>query len=370
MYYRKYIITLMLLCNSFGLAQDQNNNDLERIKEQIRVIMAPEKNNSHITPRDFLPFPILHPNKKNSLLSPTEAIYEKFPQEFPESFRVTLAFLENPRLFQVAGAEIPNKFLFYGAPGCGKSYLAELIAQEFELPMIYAKASDFEDKFYGESSKKITAAFNYRDPQGQPLLLFIDEIDAIAKQRRETTSEASRSTINTLLVELQKHSADSSIIIIFATNDKESLDKAILDRFDGLCIEIEPMQYEEVKSFVNDFLEKIQAEDKNYLLKVVSKKAKNLSRRVLSASLKSAYAWYIYQRHQNPQFVMTANDVLKFINHANKDNKTSWKNSIRSFINETSLYVNYSHALIGTFLTTMQILHHPAITPYLTLLKK
>lgn len=305
-------------------------------------------------------FTVIEPTDVRGNASPSSIIYQKFPQQLPRSFQILLSFLENPRVFLDSSVKIPNKFLFYGPPGCGKSYLAELIANQFRLPMIYVKASDLEDSYYGESSKKITEIFKTRDSKGRPLLVFIDEIDAIASQRNEKMGDGRRATINALLVELQRCSYDSSIIVIVGTNDKESLDKAILSRFEGLCVKIEPMDPRSLKLFLEDLLKNIPVKDKDHAINVLTEKTKGLSRRAIETAISNAHAWSICQNRCD----ITVDDILPFISQTKTDVSISL--STKRLIHELLPYVNFSHLALGTVLTLVQLINHPAVMAQLS----
>lgn len=371
MYYQKSIITFQLIFFSLCCRSEETlQQRMDRIEQTIEAlaqvaIMTPQgslvasnqddskQNSHHIT--------VNEPKERvQAYQSPKLVIRQKFPQDFPKAFQTLLSFLENQQSFIKARAKIPNKFLFYGPPGCGKSYLAELIAQEFQLPMIYLKASDLEDKYYGESSKKITEVFNYRDPKGRPVILFIDEIDAIAFQRNDRMFEGSRATINALLIELQKHSFDPSIIIIVATNNKQILDEAIMSRFEGLCVEILPMTEQDRELFVEDILSGRCIENRPQTIKEVAKATKGLSRRAVSTALESAYSWSI-AKNGNGGHPLTAEDVSFFIRQAKRDGATSRLVALKKFINNVQPYLNFTHLTIGTTVATLQLLGHPWI---------
>ena len=301
-----------------------------------------------------LSFTVLEPKPRNELMRPADVIARKFPQVFPHCFQVVQSFLEDPRHFMQFNAKIPNKFLLSGPPGCGKSYFVELLSQQYQLPIIYVKATDVQDRFYGESSRKITELFNYRDPQGRPLILFIDEIDAIACQRQNEMFQGDRSTLNALLIELQKVSFDKSIFIFVATNNKEALDKALLDRFEGQCIEMELLSYADRVHFIQDILGAHHIHDEA-LIKTIAQKSKGLSRRALAAALEASYAWYIHKSKLNPLAHYVAEDILMFIQKAKSDHKISWSSKITQFIKTTSPTLTYVNLSLGTVLMCAQL---------------
>lgn len=278
-------------------------------------------------------------------LLPSEAIYQKFPQEFPETFKIALSYLENPQKYKNTGVKIPNKFLLYGPPGCGKSYLAQLIAQEFQLPFIYLKASDFFNKYMGESAKKITQAFSNRDSKGRPLLLFIDEIDAIGSKRSGDMYMEHRAMVNALLVELQKISFDASIFVIVATNDKEILDEAFSNRFEGLCVEIKAMGQHQRELLVRDLLDELPVENREKTIKIIARAAKGLSRRTISTAIESAHAWTKYQSQENS--LITASSILLFINRARQNHYESYAKKISKFLIDSAPHLNSMYLLMN-----------------------
>lgn len=143
---------------------------------------------------------------------------------------------------------IQNRLLLYGQPGTGKTYLVQELSNALQIPYCSITASSFLDKYIGESSRKIEKTFSAVNDFNKPILLFIDEIDAIASHRNLSTHNESRAMLATLLVALQKLQKIPHVFVIVATNDKEALDKALLDRFSGATCEVKPLcQKDKVK---------------------------------------------------------------------------------------------------------------------------
>lgn len=322
-----------------------------------------QKQQSQKEEHPVIDVPVMEPKSRtslDSLHSPAQLIAQKFPQEFPHSFQIALSFFEDPYHFDRTSAKIPNKFLLSGPPGCGKSFLVELLSQQYQLPIIYLKATDLEDRFYGESSRKITEFFKYRDLKGRPVILFIDEIDAIACQRNGSMSQTGRSTLNALLVELQRNSFDRSMFIFVATNNKDVLDAAFLNRFEGQCIEMSPMNYHERLSLIKDLLSNYNMYDEQ-IITIAANKSAGLSRRALATAIESSYTWFIYKRKTNSGLSYTANDILLFISKAQIDNKSSWRAFAKEFIDKSSKCLTYTNLVLGTTLVAVQLLTNPWI---------
>lgn len=143
-------------------------------------------------------------------------------------------FLKNPKKYSEIGATIPKGVLLVGPPGTGKTLLAKAIAGEAGVHFLYASGSEFVEKYVGVGAKRIREIFESAKKQS-PAILFIDEIDAIGKQRTGAEGSDERDqTLNQLLVEMDGMEENNGLIIIAATNRPEILDKAFLrkGRFD------------------------------------------------------------------------------------------------------------------------------------------
>lgn len=143
-------------------------------------------------------------------------------------------FLKNPKKYSEIGATIPKGVLLVGPPGTGKTLLAKAIAGEAGVHFLYASGSEFIEKYVGVGAQRVRELF--KSLQGhRPAVLFIDEIDAIGKQRTGDNGMAEHDqTLNQLLVEMDGINENVGVLIIGATNRPELLDKAFLrkGRFD------------------------------------------------------------------------------------------------------------------------------------------
>jgi len=138
-------------------------------------------------------------------------------------------FLKQPKKYAALGAKIPKGALLYGPPGTGKTLLGKACAGEAGVPFFYASGSEFHEVFVGVGSSRIRDLFDMAR-KASPCIIFIDEIDAIAKKRSEKISSNSEadSTLNQLLVEMDGFETNKGIVVFGATNRKDILDPAIL----------------------------------------------------------------------------------------------------------------------------------------------
>ncbi len=145
-------------------------------------------------------------------------------------------FLKSPKKFQKLGARIPKGVLLVGPPGTGKTLLARAVAGEANVPFYYISGSDFVELFVGVGASRVRDMFK-QAKQTAPCLIFIDEIDAVGRQRGTGLGgghDEREQTLNQLLTEMDGFGANEGIIIIAATNRPDVLDPALLrpGRFD------------------------------------------------------------------------------------------------------------------------------------------
>ena len=145
-------------------------------------------------------------------------------------------FLKNPKKFNDMGARIPKGVLLVGPPGTGKTLLARAVAGEAGVPFFSISGSDFVEMFVGVGASRVRDLFDQAKSQA-PAIVFIDEIDAVGRQRGAGLGgghDEREQTLNQLLVEMDGFGANEGVIIIAATNRPDILDKALLrpGRFD------------------------------------------------------------------------------------------------------------------------------------------
>ena len=156
--------------------------------------------------------------------------------EEKEEVQELIDFLKNPKKFTKMGARIPKGVLLVGPPGTGKTLLAKAVAGEAKVPFFYISGSDFVELFVGVGASRVRDMFK-QAKQTAPCLIFIDEIDAVGRERGTGLGgghDEREQTLNQLLSEMDGFGENEGIIIIAATNRPDVLDPALLrpGRFD------------------------------------------------------------------------------------------------------------------------------------------
>ena len=156
--------------------------------------------------------------------------------EEKEELEEIVEFLKNPKKFTDMGARIPKGVLLVGAPGTGKTLLAKAVAGEAGVPFFIISGSDFVEMFVGVGASRVRDLFE-QAKRNAPCIIFIDEIDAVGRQRGAGLGgghDEREQTLNQLLVEMDGFSANEGVIVLAATNRPDVLDKALLraGRFD------------------------------------------------------------------------------------------------------------------------------------------
>jgi len=157
-------------------------------------------------------------------------------QEAKEELQEIIQFLRSPKKFQMLGGKIPKGVLLLGPPGTGKTLIARAIAGEAAVPFFSISGSDFVEMFVGVGAARVRDLFNQAKAKA-PCIVFIDEIDAVGRQRFAGIGgghDEREQTLNQLLVEMDGFESQKGVIIIAATNRHDVLDPALLrpGRFD------------------------------------------------------------------------------------------------------------------------------------------
>jgi cell division protease FtsH len=181
-------------------------------------------------------------------------------------------FLRHPKKYLEAGARIPKGVLLVGAPGTGKTLLAKAVAGEAGVPFFHTSGSEFEEMLVGAGASRVRDLFN-KARKVAPCIIFIDEIDAVAKKRgRALYSGAGEQTLNQILVEMDGLLERENVIVLAATNRPDVLDPAILrpGRFDR-TVTVQMPDYHERESIL-----KVHSKNKKFAkgadLSVIAKK--------------------------------------------------------------------------------------------------
>ena len=156
--------------------------------------------------------------------------------EEKEEMSEIVEFLKNPKKFLDLGARIPRGVLLVGAPGTGKTYLAKAVAGEAGVPFFSISGSDFVELYVGVGASRVRDTFE-QAKKSSPCIIFIDEIDAVGRQRGAGLGgghDEREQTLNQLLVEMDGFEENEGVIVMAATNRPDILDKALLrpGRFD------------------------------------------------------------------------------------------------------------------------------------------
>ena len=175
---------------------------------------------------------MLNPNDKTKVTFDDVAGVDEEKEELEE----IVEFLKNPKKFTEMGARIPKGVLLVGQPGTGKTLLAKAVAGEAGVPFFIISGSDFVEMFVGVGASRVRDLFEEAKKKA-PCIIFIDEIDAVGRQRGAGLGgghDEREQTLNQLLVEMDGFAANEGVIVLAATNRPDVLDKALLrpGRFD------------------------------------------------------------------------------------------------------------------------------------------
>ena len=183
---------------------------------------------------------MLSPTDKNKVTFDDVAGVDEEKEELEE----IVEFLKNPKKFTDMGARIPKGVLLVGQPGTGKTLLAKAVAGEAGVPFFIISGSDFVEMFVGVGASRVRDLFDEAKKKA-PCIIFIDEIDAVGRQRGAGLGgghDEREQTLNQLLVEMDGFSANEGVIVLAATNRPDVLDKALLrpGRFDRQIVVSSP----------------------------------------------------------------------------------------------------------------------------------
>jgi cell division protease FtsH len=224
--------------------------------------------------------------------------------EAKEDLKEVVEFLRQPQKFTALGAKIPKGVLLLGAPGTGKTLLARAVAGEAKVPFFHISGSEFVEMFVGVGASRVRDLFK-KAKKAAPCLIFIDEIDAVGRQRGAGlggSHDEREQTLNQILVEMDGFDNQTNIIIIAATNRPDVLDPALLrpGRFDRQVV-IDIPDIKERKAILK-IHGKGKPFDKNVDLKQVAQRTPGFSGADLANVL-------------NEAAIMAAKDNQKVINH-------------------------------------------------------
>ena len=281
-------------------------------------------------------------------------------KEEKEEVKELIDFLKNPKDFQKLGARIPKGVLLVGPPGTGKTLLAKAVAGEANVPFYYISGSDFVELFVGVGASRVRDMFK-QAKQNAPCLIFIDEIDAVGRQRGTGLGgghDEREQTLNQLLTEMDGFGANEGIIVIAATNRPDVLDPALLrpGRFDRQVTVSLPDSAERLDILNVHARGKIFAKDVN--LEALSKRTPGFSGADLENLLNEAALLAV----RNKRDSITMDDVDEatdrvLMGPAKKSRKITDKEKRLVAIHEAG------HAVIGLKLTDAEVVQKITIIP-------
>ena len=280
--------------------------------------------------------------------------------EEKEEVEELIDFLKNPKKYNKMGARIPKGVLLVGPPGTGKTLLAKAVAGEANVPFYYISGSDFVELFVGVGASRVRDMFK-QAKHTAPCLIFIDEIDAVGRQRGTGLGgghDEREQTLNQLLTEMDGFGANEGIIVIAATNRPDVLDPALLrpGRFDRQVTVSLPDQ--KARKSILDVHAKGKTFDKEVNLEGLSKRTPGFSGADLENLLNEAALLAV--RRDKPAITMAEIDEATdrvLMGPAKTSRKYSDKEKMLVAIHESG------HAVVGLKLKDAEDVHKITIIP-------
>lgn len=299
---------------------------------------------------------LLNTSEKNKITFDDVAGVDEEKEELEE----IVEFLKNPKKFTEMGARIPKGVLLVGQPGTGKTLLAKAVAGEAGVPFFIISGSDFVEMFVGVGASRVRDLFE-QAKRNSPCIIFIDEIDAVGRQRGAGLGgghDEREQTLNQLLVEMDGFAANEGVIVLAATNRPDVLDKALLrpGRFDRQIVVGAP----DVKA-------------REQILEVHSKKkrlADDVDLRVIAKNT-SGFAGADLENVLNEAALLAARRNLTEIGMKEIEDAMvkvtmgpEKKNKVRSDHEKKLVaYHEAGHAVVSRFLPTQDPVHEISIVP-------
>ena len=280
--------------------------------------------------------------------------------EEKEELQEIVEFLKIPKKFTDMGARIPKGVLLVGPPGTGKTLLAKAVAGEAGVPFFIISGSDFVEMFVGVGASRVRDLFE-QAKKNAPCIVFIDEIDAVGRQRGAGLGgghDEREQTLNQLLVEMDGFGSNEGVIVLAATNRPDVLDKALLrpGRFDRQIVVSAPdvkarEQILEVHSRKKKFAEDVD-------LKTIAKNTSGFSGADLENILNEAALLAARRDLQEIGMKEVEDAMVKVTMGPEKKTRVRSKKE-----NKLVAYHEAGHAVVSRYLPTQDVVHQISIIP-------
>ena len=280
--------------------------------------------------------------------------------EEKEELQEIVEFLKSPKKFTDMGARIPKGVLLVGHPGTGKTLLAKAVAGEAGVPFFIISGSDFVEMFVGVGASRVRDLFE-QAKKNAPCIIFIDEIDAVGRQRGAGLGgghDEREQTLNQLLVEMDGFGTNEGVIVLAATNRPDVLDKALLrpGRFDRQIVVPAPDVRAREEILEVHARKKRLAEDVD--LKVIAKNTAGFAGADLENVLNEA-ALLAARRDKHEIGMQEVEDAMIKVTMGPEK-----KSRVRSEKeNKLTAYHEAGHAVVSKFLPTQDTVHEISIIP-------
>lgn len=280
--------------------------------------------------------------------------------EEKEELEEIVEFLKNPKKFTDMGARIPKGVLLVGQPGTGKTLLAKAVAGEAGVPFFIISGSDFVEMFVGVGASRVRDLFEEAKKKA-PCIIFIDEIDAVGRQRGAGLGgghDEREQTLNQLLVEMDGFGTNEGVIVLAATNRPDVLDKALLrpGRFDRQIVVSAPDVKAREQILEVHAKKKRLAEDVD--LKTIAKNTSGFSGADLENVLNES-ALLAARRNINEIGMKEIEDAMVKVTMG-PEKKTRVRSEKE---NKLVAYHEAGHAVVSRFLPTQDAVHQISIVP-------
>ena len=293
----------------YAMEQDQADKKLSEVSDKLDVLVRILAHNSLETnqPNISSPFKIVVPKPRASKEKPVKIFRECYGQKLPLALEGLLNLLQYPADFQRNPGKVKNRILLDGPSGCGKTYMAKMLHEEFELPCMFIKATQLENEFYGGTSNKLSQLFETKSPNSKPLLVFIDEIDAVTPRRYSGLPQVYISAVNSFLCDLETTKGNPNFITMAATNRKYAMDPNVIRRFES--VELKEMSDEEREKYIRKILATFPVKNQEESIETMLYLTSGLSKRDIEEAFNTAFA--AAPRDEDKSEFIVTNELLK-----------------------------------------------------------